>query len=154
MCTCTPRAKTLYSIDHQTILRVCMSYDGREAIEMQERRVNLCVFVFGKKRVGEQEKKLNFFCLSLDFNNFSNTHFSYLSNSNIAVGLNRKTNRLRSLSYMYMSIPLACVCVCLVRCTIGFQYTYSFDRWPCALFTILDRTDIIIILDMPHVRIR
>lgn len=104
-----------HSIDHQTFLRVCMLYDGREAIEMQEHREYVCVFVFRKKTCG-RAKKFNFFCLSLIWKFFIwrvfflNTHFSYLSNSNIAVGLNRKTNRLRSLSYMYMSIPLL-VCV-------------------------------------------
>jgi hypothetical protein len=95
-----------YSIDHQTFLRVCVrrTQEG-EAIEMKKNSKYMC----WKKSVRGQ--KLYFFCLSLDINKirkissfflFINTHFPYQSNSNIAVGLNIKINKIRSLSYVYI----------------------------------------------------
>jgi hypothetical protein len=80
-----------------------MPYTRREAIEMKKN--SKCVYVcIGKKNIRRQ--KLNFlfvfrhqsnkknFIFFLFFLLFTNTHFSYLSNSNIAVGLNIKTNKL------------------------------------------------------------
>jgi hypothetical protein len=146
-CTCTPEAKTLFY--RLSNLLVSMSIVHKKGSTWDEKKVLECKdWIFYLSVTINNIIKISVFLL------FINTHFPYLSNSNIAVRLNIETNKLDHYHiYIYLFIgcrypPLASNTYSLVLLLLlpsrisqfSWQTRYNYHSWHTHTYSFRART--------------